>query len=217
MRITLKNQCLFFSLFLACPSMAVNSSDEQFSREVCSPGANQNDCTEYEERGMDFTVCFWRWLFPSFSELSLSDRNAIYTLAMPYCERFKNSEPSNLSPDIEGRYCLENNQPVRLEALRAKDPKRAAICAKYELAKIYWRTKALTMFKSISVSAGATAVFNLEIQINSLAKSALEAQYKELLEMNPTFPSRKSKSTYWWRAPIIDNALLLLIIAGYGR
>lgn len=217
MRITIKHHFFFFSLSAACFSMATNFSDEQFSKEVYSPLADANDCREYEQRGMDFTVCLWRRLFPSFSELNLSDRNAIYTFAMPYCERFKNSEPSNLSPDIEGRFCLENNQPASLEALRAKDPKRAAICAKYELVKIYWRAKALTLFKGIMVSADASALFDRETQLNSLAKLAIWGQYKELLDLNPKFPARKSTDTYWPRTSMVDNALLLLLVAGFGN
>ena len=204
-------KCFIFSLNAACFSIAGDSFDTQFPSNIYSPIASHNDCIEYERRGMDFTICLWRRFLPELSDLSLSDRNVIYQFSRPFCQAWKDSEPSNLHPDVEGSYCLENSLAPNPETSRTKDKHRAAICAKHHLTQIYWRAKALTKFAALDLSTDASAVIDREKQNILLAKLALESQYKDLLDPNIIFPSRRSRSTYWLRTPMIDNAIIMLL------
>jgi hypothetical protein len=182
--------CLFIGFILA---NSASSSEIKFS-DLCSSDVSKNDCENYHNIGLNFTVCQWRHMFPVIADLSLSERNEIYKISRVHCKYWKKSD-SELIPDIEGNYCSAIKEP-------------SVLCAKYKLAILLWQKEALNILLPNNSNILLYESMRIALEIHDLQKN-----YAEILDSNIRFPARISNNN-WQTNLIIDFIVFGFLILG---
>lgn len=167
--------------------------------------------SEYEKRGIDIVVCRWRHFFSSLKSLPLNERNIIYSAAKPYCHQWKQHMPLSVTPDVLGNYCLEHGKPVKPLELLLGDKERAVLCAKYELAQLYWQEKALMIFSLENNTLIDNAILQEQQRLQS-EHEQLEKIYKDLLNDKAAFPKEFSELKYWSTPSLVETAVLIALM-----
>lgn len=178
---------VFVALILA---FSCYSADD-LSFDICSKDVHKDDCEKYKQRGLNFTICQWRHIFPALANMTLEERNKIYLRSKEYCKLWKQNE-LNLIPDVEGTYCT------------VEDSKRAALCAKYKLSRISWQQDALKiLLPNIKdfPQEYASEILRIFQEIRDINKDNAD-----LLNSKISFPTREYNIN--WRSTIITNIAL---------
>jgi hypothetical protein len=183
-----------FTVAFSCCGAEVSSFDN------CSKDVNKNDCEKYNQKGLNFTICQWRHIFPTMANMNLDERNKIYSRSKEYCYLWKESE-LNLIPDVEGTYCTVN------------DSNRAALCAKYKLARVYWQIEALKILLPISTDFSQEITYEMLRILQEIGE--IKEANADLLNREISFPTRDSNIN--WRSTLITNAVIVFLGVLYWK